>query len=202
MDQIEIKKFLDSFQEKRNRTIVVVDFGNVEKWKHSLKWKVGIKELGRLVKNFSKGKRFLRRFYYGSDYGKSEKSQTISFWSQAILSKAEMSGFEIITKRVKYIHNSYNKFGFEKKCDLDVEMTIDLIRERENYDTIILFSGDGDLMYAIKFLKEEYNKNCFVFGARGHLGREIFDMQSEKIIEDVLFVEDFEYRLNMDRFNR
>ena len=33
-------------------------------------------------------------------------------------------------------------------------MTVDLIKERDNYDTIIIFSGDGDLVYAIKYLKE------------------------------------------------
>jgi len=200
MNQLEIKDFLDSFREKKKRTIVIVDFGNAEKWRYNLGWKVGIRELGKLVKNFSIGKKFLRRFYYGSDYGNNEKSQTISFWSERILSSANMSGFEVITKRVKYIHTLDNKFGFEKKCDLDVEMAVDLIKERNNYDTIVLFSGDGDLMYAIKYLKEEYNKTCFVFSARGHIGREIFDMKNEGVISDVLFADDFEYRLNMDRF--
>ena len=202
MNQSEIKDFLDNFKEKRERTIIIVDFGNVEKWKNNLKWKVGIRELGKLIKNFSIESKFLRRFYYGSDYGPNEKSQTISPWSKKILMSAKMSGFKVIEKRVKYIHSSDNKFGFEKKCDLDVEMAIDLIKERNNYDTIILFSGDGDLMCAIKYLKEEYNKTCIVFGARGHIGREVFDMKSEEILQDVLFADDFEYRLNMDRFRQ
>ena len=109
--------------------------------------------------------------------------------------------FEVVSKRVKYIHNQENSSGFDKKCDLDVEMTVDLIKERDNYDFVILFSGDGDLMYAIKYLKEEYGKNCIVFGARGHIGREVFDAKSEGIIENILFAEDFEYRLNMARFD-
>jgi uncharacterized LabA/DUF88 family protein len=202
MNQSEIKDFLDNFQKKRERTVAIVDFGNVEKWKNSLRWRVGIKELGTLVKNFSIGSKFLRRFYYGSDYGKNENSQTVTLWSERILGSAKMSGFEIVTKRVKYIHSSDNKFGFEKKCDLDVEMTVDLIKERDNYDTTILFSGDGDLMRAIEYLREEYNKTCFVFGARGHLGREIFDMKNKGIVSDVLFADDFEYRLNMNRFRK
>ena len=84
MNQKDVKKFLESFVSKRERAIVIVDFGNVEKWKNSLKWKVGIKELARLVKNFSYGKEFLRRFYYGADYGPNEKSQDIVEWSRAI----------------------------------------------------------------------------------------------------------------------
>lgn len=200
MNQSGIKKFLDSFIEKRARTIVVVDYGNVEKWREGLGWKVGIKELAQLVKNFSQGSQFLRRFYYGSDYGPKEKSESISEWCRAIMEKARMNRFEVIAKRVKYIRNPANRYGFDKKCDLDVEMTVDLIKERDNYDTIILFSGDGDLMYVIKYLKEFYGKNCLVFGARGHIGREVVDAKQEGFIEDILFADDFEYRLNRDRF--
>lgn len=195
MTKEDIKKFLEEFLTKRERTVVIVDFGNVEKWKNSLGWSLGIKELGQLTRYFSFGKQFLRRFYYGSDYGKSERSRLLAPWSDGILGKARMSGFEIITKRVKYIHDSYNKTGFEKKCDLDVEMMVDLIKEKENYDTIILFSGDGDLMYAIRYLQESFGKECFVFGARNHVAREIFDAKKDGCIKDILYVEDFEYRL-------
>jgi len=200
MDQKEIKKFLDSFLPKRERTIVIVDFGNVEKWKNSLKWQIGIKELAQLVKNFSCGKEFLRRFYYGADYGPNEKSQEIVEWSKSILEKAKMNRFKVVDKRVKYIRDLNNKLGFNKKCDLDVEIAVDLIRERDNYDTIVLFSGDGDLMCAIRYLKEVYGKSCLVFGARDHVGREVFDAKNEGIVDNIFYAEDFEYRLNMGRF--
>ena len=201
MTKDEIKKFVNSFSDKQGRTIVIVDYGNVEKWKNSLDWRVGIKELGQLCKNFSQGKEILRRFYYGSDYERREDSELISQWSRIILEKARMILFEVITKRVKYIPDPNNKLGFEKKCDLDVEMAIDLVRERENYDTIILFSGDGDLMHALKYLHDEYKKKCYVFGARNHVGREVFDAKKEGVVEEILFAEDFEYRLSMDRNN-
>jgi len=200
MNQEEIKKFLESFSPKRERTIVIVDFGNAEKWKNSLGWDIGIKELANLVKNFSYGKQFLRRFYYGADYGENEKSTDLVIWSKSILEKANMNRFEVIEKRVKYIRNPNNIYGFDKKCDLDVEMTIDLIRERDNYDNIVLFSGDGDLICAIKYLKEIYKKSCFVFGARGHVGREVYDANKDGIVDDIFYAEDFEYRLNKNRF--
>ncbi|MFA6159510.1 MAG: NYN domain-containing protein [Parcubacteria group bacterium] len=201
MNKEEIKKLLESFLEKQERTIVIVDYGNVEKWKRSLNWRVGIKELSKLCKNFSTGKKFLRRFYYGADYGKNEKSTNLVEWSRLILEKAELGGFEVVRKRVKYIYSSDNKYGFEKKCDLDVEMAIDLVKERENYDTIILFSGDGDLMCAMKYLHDEYKKECYVFGARNHVGREVFDMKNERVVKDILFAEDFEYRISLERFS-
>ena len=202
MDQKEIKNFFEDFKSKRENTIVIVDFGNVEKWKHGLGWQVGIRELGSLVKHFTYGKRFLRRFYYGADYGPSEKSTELTSWSKFILRTADLNGFEVIDKRVKYIPTQDNVHGFEKKCDLDVEMVVDLIRERENYDNIVLFSGDGDLVTALKYLSEEYNKRALAMSARGHIGRDVIDANKEGVIETILYADDFEYRLNMDRFRK
>ncbi len=152
-----------------------------------------------IVKNFSHGKRYLRRFYYGSDYGKSESSLAIEAWSKGIINRAEANGLQIITKRVKYIHSADSVYGFEKKCDLDVEMTVDLTREQNNYDIAVIFSGDGNLAYAMNYLHEEFGKQFTVFGARDHVGRELFDAQKAGTISKILFAEDFEYRLNMRR---
>lgn len=170
-----------------------------KKWKHGLGWRVGIRELAVLVKHFTYGQRFLRRFYYGADYGPKERSVTLTDWSKYMLRTADLNGFEVIDKRVKYIHSLDNVLGFEKKCDLDVEMVVDLIRERDNYDTIVLFSGDGDLVTALSYLKEEYGKRSIVMSARGHIGREVIDANREGVIEEILYADDFEYRLNMDR---
>lgn len=200
MDQSAIKKFLESFQDKNGRTIVIVDYGNVEKWKESLGWRIGIREFARLAKHFSIGNKSLRRFYYGADYGPKENSKELSQWSRYIFETAGMNGFEAISKRVKYIHSSSNISGFDKKCDMDVEMAIDLIERRDFYDNILLFSGDGDLIRAIEYLKKSYSKCCVVMSARGHIGREVLDAKSNGIVEEIIFAEDFEYRLNMDRF--
>lgn len=81
-----------------------------------------------------------------------------------------------------------------------MEMAVDLIRERDNYDTIVLFSGDGDLVVALRYLKEKYEKNSFIVSARGHIGREVIDADRDGIIEKILWADDFEYRLNMARF--
>ena len=62
MNYAEINKFLDSFSDKLSRTIVIVDFSNVEKWKESTHWKIDIQELAALAKHFSKGDTQLRRF--------------------------------------------------------------------------------------------------------------------------------------------
>lgn len=199
MNKTEIKKFIEQYQPRKNRTMVIVDFANVDKWEPELGWKVGIQELACLVKNFSAGQKYLRRFYYGADYGKNDKSDVLTEWSDGVLSRAKMNGFEIIQKRVKYIVSSDNKFGYEKKCDLDVEMALDAIIEQENYDNLIFFSGDGDLACVMKYLNEKYYKKIYVFGARDRIGREIIDAKNNGTIEKIFFADDFEYRLNPNR---
>ncbi len=37
--------------------------------------------------------------------------------------------------------------------------------------------------------------------ARGHIGREVLDAKASGVVREILFTEDFEYRLNMERFN-
>ncbi len=199
MTQPQIKRFLESYAPKKGRTIVIVDFSNVEKWKDTLGWKINVQALANLIKHFSYGQQFLRRFYYGSDFGPDEKVTNLIQWSESVLNAAKMNRFELITKRVKYIRIDNNPPSYRPKCDLDVEMAVDLIRERDNYDTIILFSGDGDLMCAVEYLHKEYGKECYVFGVRGHTGAEIFDAKDNNIVKDVFFAEDFEYRLNPRR---
>jgi uncharacterized LabA/DUF88 family protein len=200
MNKKEIKSFLESFSDKLDRTIVIVDFGNVEKWKESMGWKVGIQELANLAKNFSKGDMQLRRFYYGSDFGPNMKSVTLTPWSKSLLDKARWNRFEVVEKRVKYIHDNRDPSGFVKKCDLDVEMAVDLIKTRDLYDHIVVFSGDGDIAYALRYLKESFGKLSYVFSARGHIGGEIVQGVTDGFIQKMLFAEDFEYRLNMERF--
>lgn len=174
---------------------MVIDFSNVEKWKEGLGWKIGVRELAKLVKHFSLGEKYLRRFYYGSDHGPNDSATSLLPWSAGIIGTANMNGFQVITKRVKYIQTDTAPIQYRPKCDLDVEMAVDLIRELDNYDTIILFSGDGDLMCAIDYLKREHNKECFVFGARGFTGKEVFDAHAAGTVKDIFFAEDFETRL-------
>lgn len=200
MTKIEISKILEELEKTKERSIVIIDFSNLVHWQNDLGWEIGIKELKNLIKHFTYGRKFLRRFYYGSDYGEKDNFSILTPWSKTILEKVRMNNFELCTKRVKYIKDKNYKDGYVKKCDLDVEMAVDLVKEKDNYDKIILFSGDGDLSYVLRYLKEDFNKVSYVFAARNHLGKELVDCEKEKIIKKILFAEDFEYRLNKKRF--
>jgi uncharacterized LabA/DUF88 family protein len=197
MDKDEIREFLSSYDTIKGRTMTIVDFSNVEKWKYSLGWEIGIQELAKLVKHFSYGNQELRRFYYGSDFGPEEKSTAMVPWSKAMIERASMNRFEVVTKRVKYIKNSS---GTDiKKCDLDVEMAVDLIRLQESYDQAVVFSGDGDMTYAMQYLHDNFGKKFVVFAARNHVSKEVIDCSIKGVISRILFAEDFDYRLMIQK---
>lgn len=199
MNQKQIKEFLNKLAKTKDRNIIIIDFANVDRWEESLRWKIGIKKLGQLISNIAYGRKFLRRFYYGEDYGPKDKSTRLTKWSNQILTNAKYSAFEIVSKRVKYIPDDKYETGFIKKCNLDIEMAVDLIQENDNYDTAIIFSGDGDLAYVCRYIHNKFKKTIYVYGARDHIGKELIDAKSDGIIKDILFVEDFEYRLNLNR---
>jgi uncharacterized LabA/DUF88 family protein len=199
MNKSDIKNFLSQLSKTIDRNIVIVDFANVDRWQDTLNWPVGIKNLGQLVSYMSKGKKFLRRFYYGEDYGPKDKTKVLTPWSERIKRQAQYSNFEIVSKRVKYIPDEKYETGFIKKCNLDIEMAVDLIKEKDNYDTAIIFSGDGDMAYVCEYIHTEFKKIIYIFGARGHVGKELVDCRKNKVIKDIIFVEDFEYRLNLRR---
>lgn len=199
MTKKEITQFLQKLEKTKERNIVLIDYANVDNWESSLGWKVGIKQLGTFISHIAYGKKYLRRFYYGEDYGQKSSSNLLLPWSATILQKAKYSGFEVVSKRVKYIPDDKNVMGFTKKCNLDIEMAIDLISEVDFYDTAILFTGDGDLAAVCEYIYKKYQKTIYIFGARNHVGKEFIDAKKNAVIKDLLFAEDFEYRFNLER---
>ncbi len=198
MDHKQISQFLGSLSVTRERNIVVIDFANVDRWEDSLGWTVGIKKLAQLIYKFS-SRQVFRRFYYGEDYGPKDSSTALTSWSEKILTSARYNRLEIISKRVKYIPDPKYQTGFIKKCNLDIEIALDLIREKENYDTAIVFSGDGDLACVFQYLHDDYKKQIYVFGARDHVGKELIDAKKSGVIKDIVFAGDFDYRLDLRR---
>lgn len=200
MNREEVKLFLEMLGTSAERNMVIIDFANVTHWEDVLGWRLDISKLRNLVRHMTVGKQYLRRFYYGQDFGPRDSSTTILPWSQMIYERARNNGFEVITKRVKYIVDNKRADGLVPKCDMDVEMVIDMLNEESSYDTAIVFSGDGDLAPAYKYLKEKFKKKIYVFGARDMVGKEVVDAVGAGIVNRLLFVEDFEYRLAMDGY--
>jgi uncharacterized LabA/DUF88 family protein len=69
------------------------------------------------------------------------------------------------------LQDGLKKPVYRRKCDFDVEITRDALNEIDNYDTLLLFSGDGDYFALTEDLIKKGKKVILVF-AEGHKGRE------------------------------
>lgn len=76
-------------------------------------------------------------------------------------------------KEVKFIKDKNDAVhGGHHKGNIDVDLTIDAVHFRDNYESFILLSGDGDFASLIKYLKV-FKKRCIVISAKGHIAFEL-----------------------------
>ncbi len=55
-----------------------------------------------------------------------------------------------------------------------MEISVDAVFTKDDYDTFILFSGDSDFEYLLKFLKGR-GKTTIVFSRFGHASKELIE---------------------------
>ncbi|HBR80088.1 MAG: hypothetical protein UX09_C0048G0005 [Candidatus Uhrbacteria bacterium GW2011_GWE2_45_35] len=102
--------------------------------------------------------------FYSPDF------QTVShrnfFW---FLDKALK--IKMITKPLKeyFDHSATHP---HRKANFDVEIAVDATFSVNKYDTFILFSGDCDFEFLLKFLRGQ-NKQALVFSRFGHVAKEL-----------------------------
>ncbi|MCG2690101.1 NYN domain-containing protein [Candidatus Parcubacteria bacterium] len=84
--------------------------------------------------------------------------------------------FQEVIKFRNELHDLIKKGKFvRRKCDFDVEITKDILTNIENFDTLILFSGDGDYKAIIEYLLDN-KKGAVVVHPFGLRGREYNDL--------------------------
>jgi len=83
-----------------------------------------------------------------------------------------------------------------RKCDFDVEIARDVFNLSNDFENLILFSGDGDYAALVEDLTINKNKKVIVVFAPGHVGKE-YEKLSEQLEEKHL-----KYRLFLCSANR
>jgi uncharacterized LabA/DUF88 family protein len=68
------------------------------------------------------------------------------------------------------------------KCDFDAEIAKDIALNIENFNNLILFSGDGDFASTVEYLVKERAKRVFVMFAQGGFGE--IDYRDFGLIKD------------------
>ena len=115
------------------------------------------------------------------------------------LNHRKLSGF--LRRRLNLIHFGYYTVGFKtrnhqnflkflkrahftvkvkplkiirevRKANFDVEIAVDVMDLRQDFDTMILLSGDSDFDYLVKRIKKE-NKKVIVISLRRHIALEL-----------------------------
>jgi uncharacterized LabA/DUF88 family protein len=163
------------------RIFALVDFGNVGKWSSEVSWKINIIRLGKFLGTFCCG----QHFFYGHKKG--------VVTSEQFIVKARSGGFTTHTKEVKRIKHrpdvdelrkmsttqwafvKKDKFGYYltvEKCDFDVEITLTALRRIDDYDTVMLWSGDGDFDALVRYLHKR-GKRVIVVAPWGFFSTEL-----------------------------
>ena len=141
MDQ-KIEKVLQSLKSKK--VGVFCDDSNLYHAYKKYGWRVDFEKLGKLLKEYC-NLQFINYHLAIPD-----KSDDVFRGTQSFLPKLE----PYVTLKKKLLKYTPVAGKFMKKADTDVEITLDVVRNIDNLDVIIIMSGDSDFLelknYAIK----------------------------------------------------
>lgn len=153
-----------------------IDFSNVRHWAKSF-WPtenqehfvrdIDIQKLAHLNDLVGVAKKF---FYYGhyrlirsapEDHPLNRPYRQSTYR----IDRARKAGFTTRTKEIKTIETfdaEGRRQGTIHKCNFDVEITMDMIKQSHKYDTVLLWSGDSDFGPLLDYLKSKGKKTITV----------------------------------------
>lgn len=160
------------------KAIVFIDGANVFYTQKQLGWSIDWKKtLQQVSKEFDV---IETRYYTGiknNDEG-----------MKKFLQRLREIGLKTVTKPLKLIKDQQGNILFKSNCD--VEMTVDILLEVNNFDTLVLFSGDSDFVHLIKVLQKQFQKKVTVYSSRRTISWEL------KLVADkYYFLEDLEGKI-------
>jgi uncharacterized LabA/DUF88 family protein len=197
LDELKTTYFL--FDPKPfGRIFAFVDFGNVRPWAKELwpeenKFRFSIEIDIAKIKEVCLWVNTERSFFYYGYFGRDEKlpeGEKDPRHNKSVfrIDKARKNGFDVVTKETKMIpqYDENGKFvGKFPKCNFDVEITMDIIKKTEEYDTIMLFSGDSDFGGLLKYIKS-LGKNIIVICTRNRMSTELEEVANKFIPAETL----------------
>lgn len=146
----------------KGRVMVFIDAANILYSQQTLEWRVDYKKLF----NYFKSECALQAIYfYTGRVGENHKQN-------AFLQKLAGFGYHVTSKEVKRIKISKDTCIY--KGNLDVELTIDVIGNLTNFDTLILMSGDSDFAPLLDLAKL-HRKQVLIISTKGHVAKELLN---------------------------
>jgi len=152
----------------QGRVYVFVDVANVLYAQKRLGWRVSYERL----KSYFERECDLRKIiaYTGSFEANLKQRK--------FLDMLEIVGYEVRVKEVKKIRVARDKYIW--KGNLDVELALDMVELRDDYDTAVLISGDSDFAIVLEKLKVA-GKKVVVISTRGRVAKELIERSTKYI---------------------
>ena len=160
MDQ-KIEKLLLSLKSKK--VGVFCDDSNLYHAYKKYGWRVDFRKLKRLLKKYC-DLQFINYYVAIPDKSDNVFKGTIDF-----LSKLEPN-VNLKKKLLKYTPIAGK---FMKKADVDVEITLDVVRNIDNLDVIIIMSGDSDFLGLKNYVIRDKNKNILFMAYKENMAWEL-----------------------------
>ncbi len=151
-----IEKFI------KGKVYVFIDASNIYHSQKKLGWRV---DFLKLIEYFKRKTNFGRIYFYTA-YDPNHIKQ------RKFLDFLEIIGYIVRTKKVKFIKDVELEKGGFHKGNLDVELTIDAVHNRDGFGAFILFSGDSDFEALLKYMRA-YRKSCLVISTKDHVSVEL-----------------------------
>jgi uncharacterized LabA/DUF88 family protein len=134
------KRYLTILEKFKGKSAgIFVDEANLFYSQKSLGWHVDWKKVLEFFKQFYNIK--IAQYYMGLPSKKDAYEQNI-----LIKNRLKKDGFKVITKPLKKIYLDNRHKDFKYKCNFDVEITRDVIRNLDKIDLILLASSDSDFI--------------------------------------------------------
>ena len=102
-------------------------------------------------------------------------------------------GYTVRTKILKEYYDDVSG-RYSQKANLDIEIVVDMFNTVDQYDEVVLFSGDGDFERAIELLRSK-NTHITVVSTEGMIARELRNATDQYVdLNDIRYqIEKAEY---------
>ncbi len=151
---------LRKLPKKLKRVLVCIDSANVSIGLRNHGYSLDYKKFVRKINKISKSVKF---YYYGPKFQQNDKHQKFLVF-------LKKQGIRLCTKEVKIIQDKH--LMKHRKANFDVEITIDIIKLQDKFDTLLLLSGDSDFAAIVSYLHGK-KKTIYVLSNRGNISKEL-----------------------------
>jgi len=154
--------------EKITRIYIFIDVANVWSAQKSKRHLMDYTKIKSFIETKFAGT--VRAVFYYEAYPKNETREYSTDGTHKFMTFLEKKlGFTIRKKPLKQIHT---ESGTQEKGNMDVEITIDAIHQKNKYDRAVFFTGDSDFLQLISYLRHG-GKKVYIFSSENNISTEL-----------------------------